>query len=267
VGVGRRASCCRAPKNSQTITSQRPPRSLRPQSGVHCYAARALLTVDRKVIFSDVVEHMPRNRCLLGLSPLEEVDASLSNRLDDLHSRRGLRLLFLGYSRRDPREQLLDLADIVEIDAFGLSEDARSLLIRRGQRRKLQVLAESVERDIDFVQIRDSGFELFSGKSYSEASEDEDTQATGDGKVLLQLLVEARGELEIEQVSQGIRETPVLEEGLLRIVNSLELARAQKIDNVGQALIMIGERRRFWLGSSPSFTSCSGSIGRPRSPT
>jgi len=45
---------------------------------------------------------------LLGLSETETIDANLSNRLYDLHSRRGTRLLFLGYSRRDPREQLLE---------------------------------------------------------------------------------------------------------------------------------------------------------------
>ncbi|MGB0619806.1 MAG: EAL and HDOD domain-containing protein [Myxococcota bacterium] len=203
---------------------------------------RALLPVDRRLVFSDVIEDLPRNRFLLGLAPCEEVDANLSNRLHDLHSRRGTRLLFFGYRRRDPREQLLDLVDAVEIDAFKLDEDARSLLVRRAQRRNLQVLATSVDGDADFVRIRDSGFELFSGKSYSEHSEDADTQATADGKELLQLLVEARGELEIEPVTRRIEATPALEEGLLRLVNSLELARAQKIENVGQALIMIGAK-------------------------
>ena len=203
---------------------------------------RALLPVDRGMIFNDVMEELPRNRFLLGLSPCDEIDANLSNRLHDLHSRRGTRLLFFGYSRRDRREQLLDLCDAVEIDAFSLDEDARALLIRRAQRRNLQVLATSVDGDADFVRIRDSGFELFSGRSYSEHSDDADTQATEDGKVLLQLLVEARGELEIEPVTKQIESTPALQEGLLRLVNSLELARAQRIENVGQALIMIGAK-------------------------
>jgi len=203
---------------------------------------RALLPVDRRIVFSDVLEHMPRNKILLGLSPYDEIDANFSNRLHDLHSRRGTRLLFFNYSRRDPREQLLDLADAVEIDAFNLDDDARALLIRRAQRRNLQVLATAVDGDADFVRIRDSGFELFAGQSYSQHSEDGETQATADGKVLLQLLVEARGELEIEQVTKQIEANPALEEGLLRLVNSLELARAQKIENVGQALIMIGAK-------------------------
>ena len=203
---------------------------------------RALVPVDRRLIFSDVIEHMPRNRILLGLAPCEEVDANLSNRLHDLHARRGTRLLFLGYRRRDPREQLLDLTDAVEIDAFELDDEARSLLIRRAQRRNLQVLATSVECDADFVRTRDNGFELFAGRSYSEHSADVETQATTEGKLLLRLLVEARGELEIEPVTKQIEATPALEEGLLRLVNSLELARAQRIENVGQALIMIGAK-------------------------
>lgn len=203
---------------------------------------RALLAVDRRIIFSDVLEHMPRNRFLLGISPCDEIDSALSNRLHDLHSRRGTRLLFFEYSRRDPREQLLDLADAVQIDAFHMKEDARAVLVRRAQRRDLQILATSVEHDADFVRIRDSGYELFAGKSYSEASPNEETQATTEGKLLLQLLVQARGELELDSVARQIQATPALEEGLLRLVNSLELARAQKIENVGQALIMIGAK-------------------------
>ena len=203
---------------------------------------RGLIRADRRLVFSDIIEHMPSNRIILGLSPREEIDANLSNRLHDLHSRRGIRLLFFGYSRRDPRERLLDMTDAVEIDAFTLDSDARSLLIRRAQRRNLQVLATAVESDADFVRTRESGFGLFTGKSYSEHSSDEDTQATAEGKVLLQLLVGARGELQLAPVTNQIQANPALEEGLLRLVNSLELARAQKIETVGQALIMIGAK-------------------------
>ena len=203
---------------------------------------RALLPVDRRLIFSDAIEQMPRNRMLLGLSSSETIDANLSNRLYDLHSRRGIRLLFIDYCRRDPREQLLELADAVQIDAFNLDEETRGLLIRRAQRRKLQILATSVEHDSDFVRIRDSGFDLLQGQCYSEASDNEETQANPDGKLLLQLLVDARGEFEIDAVTRHVEDNPVLAEGLLRLVNSLELARAQKIESVGQALILIGAK-------------------------
>ncbi len=203
---------------------------------------RALLPVDRRVIFSDVLENMPRNRMILGISPGETIDANLSHRLYDLNARLGSRLLFYDYTRRDPREQLLELADAVELDAFRLDEETRSLLIRRAQRRKLQILATAVQNDSDFVRIRDAGFDLLQGECYAEFSENEETQANPEGKLLLKLLVEARGELEIDSVTQHVEAHPRLTEGLLRLVNSLELARAQKIESVGQALIMIGAK-------------------------
>ncbi len=203
---------------------------------------RALLQVDRRLIFSEAIEHMPRNRMLLGLPKAETVDASLSNRFYDLHSRRGSRLLFVDYCRRDPREQLLELADAVQIDAFNLDEEARGLLIRRAQRRKLQILANSVQRDSDFIRIRDSGFDLLQGDSYSEASDNKETQANPEGKLLLQLMVDARGGFEIDQVTQQVEANPTSADGLLKLVNSLELARAQKIESVGQALILIGAK-------------------------
>ncbi len=209
---------------------------------------RVLLPADRRLIFSDVIDHMPRNRVVLGLSPDETIDAGLANRLYDLHGRRGTRLLFQRYSRRDPREDLLDLADMVEIDGFGLDADARGVLIRRAKRRNLQVLAAGIDHDRDFVRLREAGFDLFQGQSHSEPSESGETLANADGRVLIQLLVEAHGEPEIDSVTRSIEANPALEAGLLRLVNSLELARAQRIERTGQALILIGAKGlRRWL--------------------
>ncbi|MAG34216.1 MAG: hypothetical protein CL908_25335 [Deltaproteobacteria bacterium] len=203
---------------------------------------RAVLPIDRRLVFSGVLDLMPRNRMLLALSPcaLGEIDKGFSNRLYKLYSRRGARLLFLDYQRRDPREQLLDLAEVAQIDAFGQDAEARQRLVRRAQRRNLKVLASSVEQNVDFVRIRDSGFDLLLGQSYSEPSDDEETQATPDGRVLIQLLVEARGELEVDLVTRRVEENEELRTGLLRLVNSLELARSQKIESISQALILVG---------------------------
>ena len=209
---------------------------------------RVVLAADRRLIFSDVIEHMPRNRVVLGLSPDEPIDSALAHRLHDLHGRRGTRMLFRGYSRRDPRDDLLDLADLVEIDGFGPDDDARDGLVRRAKRRHLQVLAEGVDRDRDFMRLRDAGFDLFQGQSHTEPSASGETLANEDGRILIRLLAESHGELEIDSVTRTLAENPGLEEALLRLVNSLELARAQRIECPGQALILIGAKGlRRWL--------------------
>ncbi len=208
---------------------------------------RAFLRADRRIVYSDVLELFPRNRLVLELPLSIEVNAALSNRLHDLHSRRGVRLVFLDYARRDEREVLLDLADAVQVDAVALGEEAR-ILLRRAKRRGLQVMASSVRRDTDFLRVRDAGFDLIHGVSYQEPSQDKVTHANQDGRMLLRLLVEAGGEIEISKVTKAIESNQALAEGLLRLVNSLELARAQKIESVGQALIMIGAKGlTLWL--------------------
>ncbi len=204
--------------------------------------ARALLPVDRRLLLSDVLDGLPRNRFLLGLAADAEIDPPLARRLHELHDQRGTRLLFFDYARRDPREQLLELADGVQIDAFDGETDRRTLLLRRAKRRNLQVMADAVAHDADFERLRAADFDLFVGSAYAEASKQPDERATEEGRALLRLLVEARGELEIDDVTARIEAMPGLTAGLLRLVNSLELARAQKIGNVGQALIMIGAR-------------------------
>ncbi len=201
---------------------------------------RALLRVDRRQIFSELFEKLPRNRLLLGLDPGIDVDANLATRLHTLHRQRGMRLLFGDYDRRDAREELLELADAVEIDCARHDAAAQELLIRRAHRRKLQVLASRVDTPADFASRAGAGFDLFLGLHYAESAGNPGSAASQEGRVLLELLLEARAGLEIDAVTSRLTARPGLEEGLLRLVNGLELARAQKIESVEQALIMIG---------------------------
>lgn len=201
---------------------------------------RALLRVGRDQLFGDLVEQMPRNRLWLGLQPEIEVDEPLSSRLHTLHRLRGTRLLFFDYDRRDPREPLLDLADAVEVDTLRAAADAQELLIRRAHRRKLQVLAQSVNSEADLTRNQDLGFDLFQGLFYADGGASEEAAASVDGRVLLELLLAARDGLELDEVAVRVEANPLLADGLLRLVNSLALARAQKIESVQQALMMIG---------------------------
>ncbi len=58
---------------------------------------RALLRVNRRQLFCDLLEGMPNNRLWLGIDPSVDVDANLSKRLHSLHGLRGTRLFFFGY--------------------------------------------------------------------------------------------------------------------------------------------------------------------------
>ncbi|MHA7836908.1 MAG: EAL and HDOD domain-containing protein [bacterium] len=210
--------------------------------------ARALIGVDRPMLFSDAMEKLPRNRIWLGLGPCDEIDPKLSQRLHALHRHRGTRLIFLNYGRRDPREQLLELADAVEIDARSRPAETWEPLARRARRRQLDVMVRGVDHDADFVAFREAGFDLMEGQCCAEASASGETAANADGKILLELLLESNGDLEISSVAERIGSNAQLTHGLLRLVNSLELARAQKIESISQALMMIGAQGlRRWL--------------------
>ncbi len=202
--------------------------------------ARLLLTVDRHTLFSDVIEKLPRNRVWLGLEASEEIDGRLAHRLYALHAQRGCRLVLLDYGRRDPREQLIELIEAVEIDGLGLPPAERDLLVRRAHRRGLSVLGRGVDRDPDFVKLRESGFDWLQGQCCLESSTAGEAVANEEGRVLVDLLLESNADLEISRVADRIQNNVRLSQGLLRLVNSLELARAQRIDSISQALMMIG---------------------------
>jgi EAL and modified HD-GYP domain-containing signal transduction protein len=202
--------------------------------------ARLLLTVDRHTVFSDFVEKLPRNRVWLGLERCDEIDGRLAHRLYALHAQRGCRLVLLDYGRRDPREPLIDLTEAVEFDGLALAPAERDILVRRAHRRSLSVLGRGVDRDQDLVTLRESGFDWIQGRCCLEASRVGETVANEEGRVLLDLLLASNDELEISPVAARIQSNERLSQGLLRLVNSLDLARAQKIGSISQALMMIG---------------------------
>lgn len=205
-----------------------------------CCGARVLLTVDRPMLFSDFIEKLPRNRVWLGLERCDEIDGRLAHRLYALHAQRGCRLVLFDYGRRDPREQLIELTEAVEFDGLGLAPAERDTLVRRAHRRNLSVLGRGVDRDQDLATLRASGFDWLQGRCCLESSTGGGAVANEEGRVLLDLLLESNAELEISPVADRIHSNERLSQGLLRLVNSLELARAQKIDSISQALMMIG---------------------------
>jgi EAL and modified HD-GYP domain-containing signal transduction protein len=114
------------------------------------------------------------------------------------------------------------------------------MLVRRAKRRDLSVLARGVDRSDDFEGLRESGFDFFQGQHYADEKGSDQSRNNVDTPMLLDLMLEARAGLDLAEVSRRIEAHPHLTEGLLQLVNGLELARAHKIDSVHQALIMIG---------------------------
>jgi len=88
--------------------------------------------------------------------------------------------------------------------------------------------------------LRESGFDWIQGQCSLEPSSRGENVANEEGRVLLDLLVESNADLEISPVADRIQGNERLSQGLLRLVNSLELARAQRIESISQALMMIG---------------------------
>ena len=129
---------------------------------------------------------------------------------------------------------------MVHVDASTGDETSQGKLVRRGKRRALEVLARGVHQTSDFEKLRQLGFDLFLGQHYCDESAEQERTANVDGQALLRLMLDARAGLDLSEVTRQIEATPQLSEGLLQLVNSLALARAQKIDSIHQALILIG---------------------------
>lgn len=201
---------------------------------------RAVLHVDRPILFADAIESLPRNKVVLALPPDFEVDPQSTSRLHTLHRQRGMRLLFDQYVRKDPREEVLDLADFVHVDTQNGDEASQTTLVRRAKRRDLAVLARDVDHESDLQHLCGLGFDYFLGQHYAEAGASDESIANVDGRSLLKLMLDSRAGLDISEVAQQVNAQANLRDGLLQLVNGLELARAQKIESIQQALIMIG---------------------------
>jgi len=215
---------------------------------VLCDGRRAFINCTREVLLKDYVTLLPSTQTVVEI--LESVPA------DDLVLAACQRLKEAGYLialddfiTADPREPLVEIADIVKVDLRQVSFEAAAEISKRYGPWRCRMLAEKVETREEFTAAKNAGFVYFQGYFFQrpETLHAQEIPANRLNYLRMWQAV-AKSELDVREIENVIKSEASLCYRLLRYLNSPVFGFANEIHSVRHALAILGEREvRRWV--------------------
>ena len=203
----------------------------------------AFINCTREAILDEQVRVLPREKTVLELLETLEPDAELLLACTRLH-RDGYRFALDDFSWSEAWVPFLLLVDYVKVDIEQLDVVARTELIAHLQARrcKAQLIAERIESEEDFHQLRREGFGLFQGYYFSRPIVVESRTIPTNRMLHLDLLRALLEEpLDQHQLSELLKRDPALMLRLLKLVNSPVYGMRNEIHSIQMALQLVGD--------------------------
>jgi len=149
----------------------------------------------------------------------------------------------------DPRETLVDLADIIKLDLPGTPRSEWQKMAKHYGSRHIRMLAETVETREDFLATHAMGFVLFQGCFFQKPVILSATEVPHDQLNYVRMLQAVhRPELDFGFLERLIKQEASLCYRLLRYLNSAAVSFVKEIRSIRHALSILGEREiRRWI--------------------
>jgi EAL and modified HD-GYP domain-containing signal transduction protein len=211
-------------------------------------ASRGYVNVDAAVLMSDIIQFLPKERVVLEI--LETVKAT------DRVLERVAALAQAGYifalddvtSDSVDVKKLLPLVDIVKIDITDMKQSELFRLSSQFKAANKKLVAEKVENLAQFQNCLDLGFDYFQGYYFAKPDVLSGKKLSPSQMAIMQLLMQIVAEADTTEIERSIKQDASLSFTLLRLVNTPAAGVTQRIDSVGQALMVLGRRRlQHWL--------------------
>ena len=161
----------------------------------------------------------------------------------------GYKLALDDYGAEDPREPLLEIADIIKVEMGFNSDNRRNALLRKLRSLRGKILAEKVESYADFDRARDEGFAYFQGYFFRRPEMLAAREMPANRLTYLRMLQEvSRPDLNFSALENLIKAEASVCYRLLRYLNSALFGLRNEIHSVRHALSIMGEQEaRRWV--------------------
>jgi EAL and modified HD-GYP domain-containing signal transduction protein len=159
----------------------------------------------------------------------------------------------LGWSINQPRPEyaeFLHQADFIEIDPAGLDGMQLKALIAdlRAANSEQKLIASRLQTADDFQYCFERGFNYFMGPFVSSRENWHPGKSDVNYLRVFQALEMIRSGAEFDAIAECLRTDPILTFKLLRYINSPGIGLQKKVDEIQQALMLLGRERFYrWL--------------------
>jgi EAL and modified HD-GYP domain-containing signal transduction protein len=209
--------------------------------------ATAFLNVDTEVLMSDIFSFLPRERTVIELVGSVEASEQVLWRLAEL-SGHGFRFAAEAGAHGKCLGRLLPLLDFVKVDLRTMPVVTVLGLAPRLRGTGKFLIAEKVESQAEYKTCLDLGFDYFQGFYFARPSVIAGRKLSPSQLAVVDLMTLVSSDADNREVERAIKRDVTLSINLLRIVNTPAAGLRQRIDSLGQALIVLGRRQlQRWL--------------------
>jgi c-di-GMP-related signal transduction protein len=223
-------------------------RSLLMGLDVLCDGRRAFVNCTRDTLIKGLVTLLPPTLTVVEVLETVAADREVVAACRSLKDA-GYMIALDDYVADDPREALVEIADIIKVEMQLTTEEQRSVLMKKFEPLLCRMLAEKIETRAEFARARDQGFVYFQGYFFRRPETLNIRDMSANQMNYLRLLQEvARPELDLEELEKLVKAEASICYRLLRYLNSAMFGFQSEIHSVRHALSILGERDvRRWV--------------------
>ncbi len=200
------------------------------------------INVNAEMLFSDLIDLLPREQVVLELLETVEVSEGVIARCRELKAA-GYSIALDDFMFRDAYLPLLDIVDFVKIDLLQHDRDQLRTLVGHLRRWPVRLVAEKVDSEEQARYCRDLGFDLFQGHYFARPSVLTSRRTDPSAFGLLKILDLVARDADTHTIEEVFRGNPALIEGLMRLVNSAASGCSGGIGSVSQAVMLVDRRQ------------------------
>lgn len=215
---------------------------------VLCDGQRAFVNCTRDTLIKGLVTLLPSTSTIVEILETVPSDPDVMGACQALKAQ-GYMIALDDYVAGDRRAPLAQMADIIKVDLQLTTDEQRGQLIKEFGPWRCRMLAEKVETQSQFAQVRDQGFVYFQGYFFRRPEMMGTHDIPANRLNYIRMLQEvSRPELDVPGLEKLIKEEASICYRLLRYLNSAAFGFKKEIHSVRHALSLLGERDvRRWV--------------------
>lgn len=208
----------------------------------------AYINFTRELINNGVAKLLPGDRVVLEILETVSIDQDLVDSVNELVYA-GYTIALDDFVYSEEWVPLIKLAHIIKIDVMAHSIDEIREQFERFKGWKLKMLAEKVETQEEYNQLKEIGFDYFQGYFFSKPTVLSQEELSSDNLSLLRLMAELQNpDAEIDDIEKLVSQNISLSYKLLRYINSAAFALKSKLTSIKQIIVYFGiQRLKDWV--------------------
>lgn len=208
---------------------------------------KGFINVNTDLLMNDALELLPRDKVVIELLEMIEVNAEVIDRCRQLNLQ-GFILSLDDHVYSPSYEPLYRIVDIIKIDILQVGEAELPAMVKKLRAWPVKLLAEKVETAMQYNFCRELGFDLFQGYYFAHPVVLKRNRLDISKVTLMQLLNQLLLNADIKEIEDTFRQNPNLTYNLLRLVNSVAIGLREKIKTLRHAIMVLGQQQlKRWI--------------------